>query len=310
MKKKEYITNQLKKTFGKKYENYCITRIYHQLNRTDVQIITQQLFKRDRGIALADLYFPQINLVVEIDEKHHKVQKDDDEKRTNEIIGNKLASLDEVIVEPIIIERIDVTKDIETINNEITKIVGIILDKIAKKGNKLGLWEVTYNMPEFYIEKGYVNFNENVKFRKVKEVSDLFNMGYKDGSQVTFKHTGFANEYFWCPKLKLNDNDYGKSVPYTNEITLDGKYIYESAKEKNVKFVNDILKDPTQIRFVFGYYRDSSGENMYKFRGVFELDIDTTKQMIENKTYKRVWRKTNSRFEIKKYFSSRKQNNA
>lgn len=49
---------------------------------------------------------------------------------------------------------------------------------------------------------------------------------------------------------------------------------------------------------------------MYKFRGVFELDIDTTKQMIENKTYKRVWRKTNSRFEIKKYFSSRKQNNA
>jgi len=69
--KKEYITNQLKKTFNKKYENYCITRIYHLLNRNDVQIITQQMF--------------------------HK--KDDDKKRTEEIkqqkkiIDEKLAAL-------------------------------------------------------------------------------------------------------------------------------------------------------------------------------------------------------------------------
>ena len=70
MDKIEYITNQFKKTFGKKYENYCITRIYHLLNRTDVQIITQQMFKRknEKEIALADLYFPQINLSIEIDE--------------------------------------------------------------------------------------------------------------------------------------------------------------------------------------------------------------------------------------------------
>ena len=46
MDKKEYIANQLKRTFNKKYENYCITRIYHLLKRNDVQIITQQMFKR------------------------------------------------------------------------------------------------------------------------------------------------------------------------------------------------------------------------------------------------------------------------
>ena len=73
MDKKEYIANQLKRTFNKKYENYCITRIYHLLKRNDVQIITQQMFKRkeDGKIALADLYFPQINLSIEIDEPHH-----------------------------------------------------------------------------------------------------------------------------------------------------------------------------------------------------------------------------------------------
>ncbi|MDD4375533.1 MAG: hypothetical protein PHR25_02010 [Clostridia bacterium] len=302
MEKKEYITNQFKKTFGKKYENYCITRIYHQLNRNDIQIVTQQLFKRDNGIALADLFFPQINFVVEIDEKHHKDKNEEDEKRTKEIIKNKLASLDEVIFEPLIIERIDVTKDIEAINDEITRIVEIILKKITIQRDNFLLWEVVYNMPKFYIDKGYIDFEENVKFRTVKEVSDLFNMGYKEGSQVTFKHTGFDNEYFWCPKLKLNNNDFGKSIPYTNEITLDGKYIYESSKEKSFKFANDILNDSTQTRFVFGYYRDSSGENMYKFRGVFELDIDKTKEMIENKIYKRVWKKTKNTVDIKKYF--------
>ena len=29
----DYITNQMKKTFGKKYENYCLNRIYSLINR-------------------------------------------------------------------------------------------------------------------------------------------------------------------------------------------------------------------------------------------------------------------------------------
>ena len=61
--KKEYLTNQFKKTFFKKYENYCVTRIYNLVNNLNLQIVTQQLFKRDNDkIALADIYFPQINL--------------------------------------------------------------------------------------------------------------------------------------------------------------------------------------------------------------------------------------------------------
>lgn len=46
MDKKEYIVNQLKRTFHKKYENYCITRIIHKLDNEYIQFITQQLFKR------------------------------------------------------------------------------------------------------------------------------------------------------------------------------------------------------------------------------------------------------------------------
>ncbi len=90
----DYITNQMKKTFGKKYENYCVNRIYSLINRNDVKIVTQQLFKRKgKKIALADLYFPQVNLWVEIDESHHLEQAVSDFERTNEVIEeNKISS--------------------------------------------------------------------------------------------------------------------------------------------------------------------------------------------------------------------------
>lgn len=45
MDKKEYIGNQLKRTFHKKYENYCITRIIHKLDNEYIQFITQQFPK-------------------------------------------------------------------------------------------------------------------------------------------------------------------------------------------------------------------------------------------------------------------------
>ena len=87
MDKKEYIVNQLKRTFHKKYENYCITRIIHKLDNEYIQFITQQLFKRKgKKIALADLYLPQVNVQIEIDEGHHLEQASDDFERTNEVI--------------------------------------------------------------------------------------------------------------------------------------------------------------------------------------------------------------------------------
>ena len=184
MDKKEYIMNQLKKTYNKKYENYCITRIYHLLNRQDIQIITQQLFKRDDGkIALADLYFPQFNLIVEVDEWQHKkgYHRIDDKKRTNEIIKNKLKALDEVICHKLYFKRIDATKSIEDINKRIDEIVNIIKTEIDKQDSKFIPWEINYKPPEYYIKLGYIDFKNNVRFRTIKEISDLFNKGYKKG---------------------------------------------------------------------------------------------------------------------------------
>ena len=182
MDKKEYITNQFKKTFGKKYENYCITRIYSLLNRLDVQIITQQLFKRENGkIALADLYFPQLKLVIEIDELQHQNEwhKQDDILRSKAIKKELLVLSYIVPFEPEIL-RIDVTKSINEINNRIDEIIDITNDRIKKLGNDFKKWDVNDKSVEYYIKnKNLIFANDNCQFRTVQEVSELFNKGYK-----------------------------------------------------------------------------------------------------------------------------------
>jgi very-short-patch-repair endonuclease len=60
------------------------------------------MFKRDgEEIALADLYFPQVNVWVEIDESQHLNQTEEDRIRTQEVIKNnirsKLKNLEEVV---------------------------------------------------------------------------------------------------------------------------------------------------------------------------------------------------------------------
>ena len=136
MDKKEYIVNQLKRTFHKKYENYCITRIIHKLDNEYIQFITQQLFKRPDGkFALADLYFPQLNISVEIDEPHHLTQKEADKQRTLDIIKadqeirKKYTGIEDIILDPIEESRIEIREEssIEEINNEIDIILNFFI---------------------------------------------------------------------------------------------------------------------------------------------------------------------------------------
>ena len=74
MKKYHFIKKQLAKTNKKNDENYVVTRIWHLLNSADIKMITQQYIVRDtltKRYALADIYFPQINVIIEIDEPYH-----------------------------------------------------------------------------------------------------------------------------------------------------------------------------------------------------------------------------------------------
>lgn len=301
MKKREYITNQFKRTFNKKYENYCITRIYHLLNRDDIQIITQQLFrKKENGeIALADLYFPQINLYVEINEPYHRNQTEADKKRSLEmkeykaLKDEKLKALGEVIFYPL--ERIDIDINADTsldeINLQIDNAVRKIKTKIDDLGDEFIPWTGEYKKPEDYVKSGVINCKNNVRLSTIQEVSELFNKNYKGMQRCWFK-TSSNSVYVWCPKLNIEGLDI-KNERYQNEISVDGRFIYEE-KLENPEFYLQERKE--KHRITFPYYTDESGYRMYKFKGVFEFNRE-----LSNKFKKAVWEKVSEEVDLRKY---------
>jgi very-short-patch-repair endonuclease len=309
MEKIEYITNQLKKTFGKKYENYCVTRIYSLINRNDVKIVTQQLFKRKgKNIALADLYFPQINLWVEIDEGHHENQIQSDKDRTKEVIEmnkipnevkKKYEALEEVI-NPELEEpyRIVVyNKSLDEINKQIDVIVEEINNRIAKLGEDFVPWINVNSNPEEFISKGVIKVSDNAKFKTIDTIGKLFNIEKVPFNQKLHGYINIdSNIYYWCPTLKIVGDECDNNA-WENEISEDGNTIFENQKEKSSHYISDVLNEKP-IRYIFTKYKDETGSMIYKFKGVFDLDEEETV-----KTNKRTWKKISDEIDLKQYFN-------
>ena len=303
---KKYIISQLGRTNKKNFENYCITRIYHLVDREDLKFVTQQMFRRGDGkIALVDLYFPQIDLIVEIDEGHHGSQEKEDEERTKKIIKHKLSYFEEVINEDLYVERIEVAKSsLRQINNQIGVVVAKIKERIkTREDNKsFQKWERLYQPPQYYINnKGDLDANEKPAFHTIKEVSDLFKKGYGGYQKGGFWDSNEKQNLVWCPQLELNGQE--SKSKWVNKISDNGNLIYESSKNESENKaeleLGEYMKNK-KTRYVFAYFKDSSGMGMYRFRGVFELDVNLTKGQI-TKDRRAVWAKTRDKIDLKKY---------
>lgn len=303
IKKFEYVLDQFKRARNKKYESYCVTRIYHLLNRNDIQIITQQMMRRtNKTIALADLYFPQLDIWVEIDESHHNTNED--EIRTKEVldkeISKKLSQLEEVINVKNEPERIPVVdKGLNEINDRIDEIVAKIKLKIKEKENNNSLltWEVEPKKPQYYIDKGNIDVNERSAFHTIQEVSDLFNKNYEGVQKCYFSDFEGSKDKVWCPKLKLEEDEKGR---FDNFISSDEKFIYEldPNKSDNENLESAIWQNENGLitRFVFLKFKDFSGKSMYRFKGVYDLDIELSKA--ENMC---VYKRKDTKINLKKY---------
>ncbi len=304
----DYITNQMKKTFGKKYENYCVNRIYSLINRNDVKIVTQQLFKRrGKKIALADLYLPQVNVWVEIDESHHFDQVESDLRRTNEVIEeNKVSSeakkkydaLEEVInvelEEPF---RIVVyNRSLEDINNQIDEIVNEIKSRIEKLGQDFIPWDKVNSSPVEFIKKGIISVQDNAKFRTIDDIGKLFNFDKVPFNQKLHGYINIRNnEYFWCPTVKINGDECNDNS-WENEISDDGLYIFENQKERKDGYLESVIQEKP-IRYIFTKYKDETGTMIYKFKGIFELDEEQSK----NRNI-RIWKRVSTEIDLRKFF--------
>lgn len=265
MTKLDFITRQLAKAQRKRFEHYVVNRIWTLLDDTTIKFITQQYVARPEGRAMTDMYFPQLAIHIEIDEGFHKNQVEADKLREADIVN---ATGHQVL-------RIDVTKDIESINADITLIV------TALKTKKAGLqifepWNLEKEMdPQTYIEKGYVDVDDDVAFRTQADAAACFGRERKSLQWSYIHHPVEQGKRIWFPKLYENED-------WDNRISLDEETITEFCLTSvgMEKHFNRSLKDTAIGRLTFARVRSPMGDVMYRFKGEFRMDRNSSS--IEN----------------------------
>lgn len=170
------------------------------------------------------------------------------------------------------IKRIDVTKDLKRVHEQIDDVVGFINKKIKDMGNDFLPWDVEKEYsPETYIEKGEINLSGNVAFKISKDVANVFGHNYKGYQKGGTTHPYYDDVMIWFPKLFPNGE-------WDNSISPDGKII----REKNVhedkidNHINEVIQNQKHKRIVFAKVKGLLGHIMYKFKGEFKLDPVTS----------------------------------
>ena len=281
--KLDYMERLFAKIGKKKTESYVISRIWHQLNDGRVKFVVQQYIKRTADkYALADLYLPQLNIWVEINEPFHKNNVEVDKVRNEEIVGKTHAELHIIdcgsVVEENGKEKV-YWKTMEEIHRQVDEVVALIRQRVRELGDRLKPWDDGRTLTvEYHREKGYLKVEDNECLRTTEEVAAVFGTRAKHRGFLRASGAGIPgkkNEIVWWPNTH--------HALWCNVLSEDGMCIYEypSAKNKKVtptEHLRQWLAAPEETRVTFLRYEDDLGFCFYRFVGVFRLDKELSKR--------------------------------
>ena len=284
--KLDYMERLFAKISKKKTESYVISRLWHQLNDDRVKFVVQQYIKRTQDkYALADLYLPQLNMFIEINEPFHKdengVLREIDRIRNEEIARVTHSA-------PIII---DCDNNIEAIHQQVTEVVNLIKQNIQERGADFRAWEGESSLSvDYHRKKGYLKVEDNEYVRTIDEAFAVFgtkakHKGYYRAGGADIP--GRENEIVWCPNSVHHI--------WSNILSDDGMVIREYNKKDETArkaHVEKFLKT-NQKRATFFREEDDLGFKFYRFVGVFELDKKESMQ--ENKC---VWKRISDYYKL------------
>lgn len=281
--KKEYLIRTLSRTKRKDYENYVVNRLYSQLDDMEIKPMTQKYVKRNlngtSGYALIDLYFPQFNIGIEVDEAHHISQEELDKVRTEDIIS----SMDGYDERRIIVSNKTITEINDAIRIEIEYIKNKKLKQVAS--NTFKKWE---EVPAdiYFSEKEYITIHDDIEFTTINEASNvIFGTKYNGQQQAYFPIPTITDKKVmaWFPKLVIEKGGQLVAVAngWNNTLNDEKDTIVEYNEfGKNADLEMDMLERVTFMKIK----NQITGHANYKFLGVF---IPESK--IDGKvTYKRI----------------------
>lgn len=273
MDRKEYLLRQIAKTNKKNYENYVVTGIVHRLADPQIKYVTQQYVRRPEGYALTDLYLPQLDYHVEVDEGFHQANVEQDKLREADIINATGHT----------IERVDAMMPLDQLDARIDQIVGQIRALVAAKraSDTFQVWDPQQeHSPETYIRQGYMDADDDVAFRRQAEACNCFGHNYAQWYRAQARHAFDPTLTIWFPKLYGNKD-------WHNRISADEETIYERRKWDNAAFIAEHLGRLAEYpRLVFARVRGPLGDVMYRFKGLYEVDVDESRRTM-TVTYRR-----------------------
>ena len=270
--KLDYVTRIFEKTSHKRIENYVITRIWHLLDSDEIKIMHQQFVNRGQGQrALTDLYFPQINYHIEVDEEYHTSNQEHDRNREAEIIAQTGHTVRRINCSNVI-DLTEIHKQIVAIVNEITALV-----KQRKELGSFIPWHLDELTPQFWKNRGIIRVEDNVNLTKIDDIGELFNVriinrGFLKAGAARYDKDGFS-EVWWPSAAKRSnwENKFSDDFEIITERNLD-----TSKAEAHVR--GAVTNIPNFKRIVFFKYRDNLGFDYYKFVGCFKLNTQRSLQ--------------------------------
>ena len=255
--KLEYVAKTLSRTKRKDYENYVINAVWNRVNNKNLYPVSQQYVKKDDGTYyLIDLYFPQLNIGIEVDEAYHEKQQEKDRIREMDIFD----VLSQINENSYISIRIKVGETFDEVEKQIGDAVGRIKEEIKKYENERPLVFSGKDVKD-YTNASFISVGDLASFSTIVEIANtILGKNYKAQQHAYFNIQG--NDMAWFPKLDVRPEH---NSGWENTITKDGMLIFEeSDKNKNIELDKDIR------RIVFAQTKSITGKRVYRFVGVFK----------------------------------------
>lgn len=309
----KYISEMLnKRTKGKDYENFVINQIYARVDNPELEIVTQKCVRPTKGIDtknltkvgknhyLIDLYFPQINLAIEVDEGHHENIENqlNDKQRENLIKGS--VSCD--------IKRIKICKPGTKIPQEYDDIIQQIKKMVVEIKGKISEWEKENHQKLKWITND--EKIERVKKCKVFDACKAIHFGGITKVLNLLSETKNYNKYqrcvkkfdiysIWIPVLsvRLDDGTVKTANGWKNFINESEDEISEFPSSKSYKKGLDTYKAEdgscppkwgTRKRVIFMKMKNDFGDDCCRFLGVFKPDHIEYEGGKQKRIYKRI----------------------
>ena len=257
-----------KRTQNKKYENYVVNAIYAKVGNYELIPVTQQCVHDPddpRKYYLIDLYFPQLNYGVEVDEGHHNnPENHEHDQLRSEIIMSAISCR---------IKRISVVNPDSTIinladvNAQTDEKVSEIKSLIKERGG------VTWKNNDEYLQevhaRGEILVDDSVWFGTFSDVIEFCTGKRPESQRRCVKKIMGKKLMIWSPTLSQEEAKLPDNIRWVNRLNEDKTELFETDLEGKCE-APEGWNDNGYERVIFIKMKNEFGKDVRKFIGVFK----------------------------------------